>query len=589
MFANRFTVSVSCRVDGEQASVSFTTFRRTLIQQIMDSSLAFFKISPSQSQTAQLILGGKQVVSFTPQSTVEDLKLTSPDRQSLELVLLDEEPEVSFPVCDQYGAEEVLRARLYHPFLDAVKRLLESSAIAQPGQPQPPLDVDLYRSSDVSPVSLQNSPAACGLQGGEQLWLYRYGRCSREYWQQQGQPERGLQPTFAGLYISDFKNHFQGRAVFRHDLAMPLEPLLATYCQWRGIELGQASFLWLQFYMRLSLSDSGVARGMDDGDTIYIFDKQDPQGQLWDAVLDGDALGVQAALDAGATLHGPPGSFEAITWPLHAAAANNHLDTKADYAALCHAAEKGSLAMVQLLLAKGANPYTYDDTGYCAYDYLVDQAKPLELLNALLQADNAFGSTQKSYQQAYVRLCAAVKRAQRYPALGCNCRTCNSVVEVRAAEAEATQTLKAQIGCVALVRAVQAGGPQCLEAMQLLHAHGALLDGQDQDGRTALHQAIRYNRLAEARWLTKKQETGTSGRKTTKKRNALDVTGLTTIGGNSALALAVRHGHAAVVEYLLSQGATFDLKNAADSSAFHAALDRGAASVASKLLQHLNK
>eukprot|EP00983_Pelagomonas_calceolata_P118556 1160517-Pelagomonas_calceolata.AAC.16 len=49
---------------------------------------------------------------------------------------------------------------------------------------------------------------------------------------------------------------------------------------------------------------------------------------------------------------------------------------------------------------------------------------------------------------AYQRLCAAVKRAQRYPALGCSCRTCNSVVEVRAAEAEATQTLKAQVrGC----------------------------------------------------------------------------------------------------------------------------------------------
>jgi ankyrin repeat protein len=39
----------------------------------------------------------------------------------------------------------------------------------------------------------------------------------------------------------------------------------------------------------------------------------------------------------------------------------------------------------------------------------------------------------------------------------------------------------------------------------------------------------------------------------------------------------------------ISAGATFDLKNPADSSAFHAALDRGAASVASKLLQHLNK
>lgn len=60
-----------------------------------------------------------------------------------------------------------------------------------------------------------------------------------------------------------------------------------------------------------------------------------------------------------------------------------------------------------------------------------------------------------------------------------------------------------QIGCVALVRAVQAGGPHCLEAMQLLHAKGALLDGQDQDGRTALHQAIRYNRLAETKWLVR--------------------------------------------------------------------------------------
>jgi hypothetical protein len=58
----------------------------------MDSSLAFFKINPTaqEGKTAQLILGGKQVISFTPQSTVEELKLTTPDRQSLELVLLDE-------------------------------------------------------------------------------------------------------------------------------------------------------------------------------------------------------------------------------------------------------------------------------------------------------------------------------------------------------------------------------------------------------------------------------------------------------------------------------------------------------------------
>jgi hypothetical protein len=77
---------------------------------------------------------------------------------------------------------------------------------------------------------------------------------------------------------------------------------------------------------------------------------------------------------------------------------------KADYAALCHAAEKGSLSMVQLLLAKGANPYTYDDTGYCAYDYLVDQAKPLELLAALLKTDAAFAQTQRSYQQVQMWL-----------------------------------------------------------------------------------------------------------------------------------------------------------------------------------------
>lgn len=35
------------------------------------------------------------------------------------------------------------------------------------------------------------------------------------------------------------------------------------------------------------------------------------------------------------------------------------------------------------------------------------------------------------------------------------------------------------------------------------------------------------------------------------KRKQLDVSGLTTIGGNSALALAIRHGHGGIVEYLL--------------------------------------
>lgn len=38
-----------------------------------------------------------------------------------------------------------------------------------------------------------------------------------------------------------------------------------------------------------------------------------------------------------------------------------------------------------------------------------------------------------------------------------------------------------------------------------------------------------------------------------RKQQQLDVSGLTTIGGNSPLALAIRHGHGAIVEYLLSQ------------------------------------
>lgn len=38
--------------------------------------------------------------------------------------------------------------------------------------------------------------------------------------------------------------------------------------------------------------------------------------------------------------------------------------------------------------------------------------------------------------------------------------------------------VREQIGCVALVRAVQAGGPHCVEVLELLLKHGAVLDGQ---------------------------------------------------------------------------------------------------------------
>lgn len=88
-------------------------------------------------------------------------------------------------------------------------------------------------------------------------------------------------------------------------------------------------------------------------------------------MLDGNPEAVQVALDAGAVLNGPEGSFEAITcrWPLHAAAANNHIEVakllvargadldKLDAVsepALWHAVEQGHGRMVEALLEVGA-------------------------------------------------------------------------------------------------------------------------------------------------------------------------------------------------------------------------------------------
>jgi hypothetical protein len=64
---------------------------RTLIQQIWESSCAFFKQDPTQKH-AQLVIGGsvKQAISFNNTTTVEDHNLLVPERQALELVLFDE-------------------------------------------------------------------------------------------------------------------------------------------------------------------------------------------------------------------------------------------------------------------------------------------------------------------------------------------------------------------------------------------------------------------------------------------------------------------------------------------------------------------
>ena len=67
-------------------------------------------------------------------------------------------------------------------------------------------------------------------------------------------------------------------------------------------------------------------------------------------------------------------------------------------------------------------------------------------------------------------------------ALGCPCRSCNSLVEVRATESELSRAVKAEIGCVALVRVVQGGKPGSVEMLRLLHQHGALINGQVRAG-----------------------------------------------------------------------------------------------------------
>lgn len=67
-------------------------------------------------------------------------------------------------------------------------------------------------------------------------------------------------------------------------------------------------------------------------------------------------------------------------------------------------------------------------------------------------------------------------------ALGCPCRSCNSLVEVRATESELSRAVKAEIGCVALVRVVQGGKPGSVEMLRLLQLHGALINGQVRAG-----------------------------------------------------------------------------------------------------------
>ena len=51
-------------------------------------------------------------------------------------------------------------------------------------------------------------------------------------------------------------------------------------------------------------------------------------------------------------------------------------------------------------------------------------------------------------------------------------------MEVRATETDLSRTIKSEIGCVVMVRVVQAGKPASVEMLGLLHRHGAPINGQ---------------------------------------------------------------------------------------------------------------
>ncbi|KAG1666525.1 hypothetical protein FOA52_014422 [Chlamydomonas sp. UWO 241] len=132
-------------------------------------------------------------------------------------------------------------------------------------------------------------------------------------------------------------------------------------------------------------------------------------------------------------------------------------------------------------------------------------ARPM--VELLLERDVAFRARQARGQDAYSKLAALLKRQHRYPQeLGCPCRTCTSVVELRVAESDASRALRSCVGTAALPVAVHASHAvtstcDIVWVLQLLQTRGALLDGQDTDGLTALHHAARLGRASDARWL----------------------------------------------------------------------------------------
>lgn len=184
-----------------------------------------------------------------------------------------QEPQLQLIVRDQFNRELEVTAKLYHPLSDVAKSLA-SSQPEQQDQEATSVDVDFYSLTQTTQLSLQSSPAACNLKDGDTLFCYKYREACQQHWQQQGKPERSEKLQFVSLYISDWACKYHSRVVFRHDLSTPFSVVLSAYCMWRGLSMDAACFLWAQFYQRITPADTGLPKGMDDGDILYLYERE---------------------------------------------------------------------------------------------------------------------------------------------------------------------------------------------------------------------------------------------------------------------------------------------------------------------------
>lgn len=199
---------------------------------------------------------------------------------------------LSLVVRDQFGCTEVLEdVHLNQPLLEVALRLesrlphqstphqQQQSQQSPQGQMQPPShalpELDLL-SLQGETLPLLHNPAACGLADGDTILCYRYAEACRQFQQHQAEASvqsaaahSGVQGSaappasktqYVGLYLSDWLCGYQARMLLHHDLSVPFSVLLGAFCSMRGINADDASFMWLQFYRK-------VSRGQRQGHT----------------------------------------------------------------------------------------------------------------------------------------------------------------------------------------------------------------------------------------------------------------------------------------------------------------------------------